>query len=200
MRLTPRRPIGVLGLWHVGPGASRAASLQIVQAMNGWHPPHRPRRCGCLVRGSLDPGARSASSVSSRLLAAPPANRILPTCFGPGPARLPTHPTSTTPTTRHDLASVQRTGEIRMGVGDEGDKMGADFLPVRGAHPPPALPVPSPASGREDLPDCTIWRRTRFILGVPFTGGGGWSHAVPAWWRGSPTRWQSLWPPPSELR
>ena len=26
MRLTPRRPIGVLGLWHADPGASRAAS------------------------------------------------------------------------------------------------------------------------------------------------------------------------------
>ena len=63
MRLTPRRPIGVLGLWHVGPGASRAASLQIVQAMNGWHPPHRHDVAAalCVAASTLEPAPHRAS-------------------------------------------------------------------------------------------------------------------------------------------
>jgi hypothetical protein len=47
--------------------------------------------------------------VPPRVLAASPANRIVPTCFRPGVARLPPHPASSAPTTRHDLASVRRT-------------------------------------------------------------------------------------------
>jgi len=38
---------------------------------------------------------------SIALLAASPANRCMPSCFGPGAARLPPHPVSPTPTTRH---------------------------------------------------------------------------------------------------
>src|SRR5687768_2075579 len=35
-----------------------------------------------------------------------------PTRFGPGPERLPAHPTSLAPTTRHDLASVRGWGIV----------------------------------------------------------------------------------------
>ena len=59
--------------------------------------------------GSFQPLAAPAM-VPPRVLAASPANRIVPTCFGPGAARLPPHPASPAPTTRHDLASMRRTG------------------------------------------------------------------------------------------
>src|SRR5688572_28434788 len=113
MRLTPRRPIGVFGLWHVGPGASRATSrdrwIGIRRAFTQTRT-HDPPPC----QAASDPWQADGLPC---VLAASPANRRMPTCFGPGPARLPTHPTSTAPTTRHDLASVQRTGETRMGLG-----------------------------------------------------------------------------------
>ena len=54
------------GLMARGPGRipCRIASDRAGHERLASAPP--PRRCGCLVRGSLDPGARSASSVSSR--------------------------------------------------------------------------------------------------------------------------------------
>jgi hypothetical protein len=60
------------------------------------------------------------ASERPRVLAASPANRIMPSCFRPDGERLPHHPTSTAPTTRHDLASVQRTGGRIARVGGEG--------------------------------------------------------------------------------
>ena len=61
-----------------------------------------------LMRAGLRPSGSSASS-HPRVLAASPANRIMPSSFRPDGERLHHHPTSTAPTTRHDLASVQRT-------------------------------------------------------------------------------------------
>ena len=52
MRLTPRRPIGVLGLWHDGPGASRAASR------DWW----RPVSAGVGLARTRDPAAVPAAS------------------------------------------------------------------------------------------------------------------------------------------
>ena len=64
-------------------------------------PPHAWRP-GLLERSRMEP--------PRALLAASPANRIMPTCFRPGQQRPAIHPTSTAPTTRHDLASTRRTG------------------------------------------------------------------------------------------
>ena len=138
MRLTPRRPIGVLGLWHVGPGASRAASrgqwIGIRRAYTQTRT-HDPPPCQA-ASGPWQAGGLPC------VLAASPANRCMPTCFGPGPARLPTHPTSTAPTTRHDLASVQRTGGDSHGFQGGGIRFPTHWLsPLRkqGSNAQPAL-------------------------------------------------------------
>ncbi len=113
----------------------------------------------------------------------------MPTCFGPGPARLPTHPTSTAPTTRHDLASVQRTGGL-YGVVERGDKI-VGRAGACGYPHPPAARVPSPQGGGspgdrrvglplhrlcrsppasgERTPDCTIGGA---LTSSPVYGGG----------------------------
>jgi hypothetical protein len=75
--------------------------------------------CGCLMRGSLVPGTVPHRAAPA-FIAASPANRIMPTCFRPGAARLPPHPASPAPTTRHDLASMRRTGGEYYGCGGAG--------------------------------------------------------------------------------
>ena len=114
MRLTPRRPAGVLGLWRGSSGASRAASRGNVPTANVRNPPQRPV-LRLLMRAalSLEPPAHPDGSC---VLAASPANRIMPCALLPGATRLPPHPASPAPTTRHDLASVQRTSTESHGV------------------------------------------------------------------------------------
>ena len=90
-------------------------------------PGSSPRRfvsgwSGSRVTGSLGrrqaPSQGAARRACSGLAAATQPGRPE---FGPGPARRPTHPISPAPTTRHDLASVQRTRGRIAWVGAWGD-------------------------------------------------------------------------------
>jgi hypothetical protein len=93
------------------------------------------RRYPLPMPGSFQSLAEPAKA-PPRVLAASPANRIMPSCFRPGPARLPTHPTSTAPTTRHDLAC---------GAADGGESHGSGVRGIRFTPTTPTGVIPAKA-------------------------------------------------------
>ena len=109
MRLSPRRPIGVLGVWYRGPGASRAASqgrwaTATIRAIPGTVRLSRPPYAW--QPSPLERPASDAPCVFSGLTS---ELAHYPRYFRPEGQRPAPHPTSPAPTTRHDLASVRRT-------------------------------------------------------------------------------------------
>ena len=84
----------------------------------------------CPLPDSFRPSAEPAKALP-RVTAASPANRIMPSCFQPGPARLPTHPVSThQPLVMISLRGARTWGRIRA-PWRSGDKI------LRGVYPRP---------------------------------------------------------------
>ena len=168
MRLSPRRPIGVLGLWYRSPGASRAASQEHGRPMTG-HPPTFTTSPSRLMHGDLAPLEHSASSApcvcsgSASELAHAAVLLAWPGTT-PKPPNLPSHQPLV-------MISLRCAGQFEsLTFRNSGDKS-VGWCPLHDPHPQlcygPFGPSGAtlPARGRE-----TMWRGPCLRASLPLAG------------------------------